>query len=239
MTRFLLSAAIAACAFSPAAFAQTAGSGGGDTYRPDLQSGQGHWFVAGNVGRTDGGTAGRFGTGDFNVFESRDGRKTGYGLVGGYRWKVSPAWGVGIEGGYSDLGNLRVRNVFRDDSVDQTDSTNALRGWQVGANARVNINPAWYVGMRGGYFRASDNDMRYYNRVGEDLRLDSGRRDGRNSWYAGVGTGWNVTDRFSLGVHYDYFRAKAGEVRDPDTGARFDGPKRSTALLSLTGEYMF
>ena len=153
--------------------------------------------------------------------------------------KVSPAWGVGIEGGYSDLGNLRVRNVFRDDSVDQTDSTNALRGWQVGANARVNINPAWYVGMRGGYFRASDNDMRYYNRVGEDLRLDSGRRDGRNSWYAGVGTGWNVTDRFSLGVHYDYFRAKAGEVRDPDTGVRFDGPKRSTALLSLTGEYMF
>src|SRR5690606_6767483 len=82
-------------------------------------------------------------------------------------------------------------------------------------------------------------NARYYNRVGEELRLESGRRDGRNSWYAGVGTGWNVTDRFSLGVHYDYFRAKSGDLRDPDTGVTFDGPKRSTALLSLTGEYAF
>ena len=66
-----------------------------------------------------------------------------------------------------------------------------------------------------------------------------GRRDGRNSWYAGVGTGWNATENFSVGVHYDYYRAKAGDVRDPVSGARFDGPKRSTALLGLTAEYAF
>jgi OOP family OmpA-OmpF porin/outer membrane immunogenic protein len=228
-------AALAAFALSPTAAAQS----GSDNYRPDLATGNGHWFVAGNVGRTDGGTATRFGTGDFNLFESREGRKTGYGLVGGYRWKVSPMWGVGIEGGYTDLGNLVVRNAFRDDSIDQSDDTNALRGWQVGANARAHLTPAWYVGLRGGYFRASDNNARYYNRLGEELRLDSGRRDGRNSWYAGVGTGWNVTERFSVGVHYDYFRAKSGELRDPATGIEFEGPKRSTALLGLTGEYTF
>ena len=238
MKKLLIPAAIAAFALSPAAFAQTAAGAGGDTYRPDLQTGDGHWFVAGNVGRTDASTGSRFGSGDFD-FQSRDGSKTGYGLTAGYRWKVSPMWGVGIEGGYSDLGNLRVRNAFRDDSVDQTDSTNALRGWQLGANARVNINPAWYVGMRGGYFRASDNNADYYNSVGQDLGLESGGRDGRNSWYAGVGTGWNATERFSVGVHYDYFRAKSGDLRDPVTGVEFEGPKRSTALLSLTGEYTF
>lgn len=235
MKRFLFPAAFAALVLSPGAFAQSSG----DNYRPDLQPGSGHWFVAGNVGRTDGGTATRFGTGDFNVFESREGRKTGYGLVGGYRWKVAPAWGVGIEGGYTDLGNLVVRNAFRDDDINQREDTNALRGWIVGANARVHVTPAWYIGARGGYFRASDNNARYYNRLGEDLRLESGRRDGRNSWYAGVGTGWNVTDQFSVGLHYDYFRAKSGEFRDPDTGGRFDGPKRSTALLGMTAEYTF
>lgn len=238
MYKLLIPAAVAALALSPIANVQ-AQARGGDNYRPDLQIGEGHGFIAGNVGRTDGGTAGRFGTGDFNLFESREGRKTGYGLAGGYRWKISPMWGLGVEGGYTDLGNLVVKNAFRDDSVDQRDDTNALRGWHVGGNARAHFTPAWYVGLRGGYFRASDNNADYYNSVGQDLGLESGGRDGRNSWYAGVGTGWNVTDRFSVGVHYDYFRAKSGDLRDPATGIEFEGPKRSTALLSLTGEYTF
>ncbi|TKS54959.1 autotransporter outer membrane beta-barrel domain-containing protein [Luteimonas yindakuii] len=235
MKKSMLPVVLAAIALSPAAFAQS----GGDTYRPDLAVGEGNWFVAGNVGRTDGGTADRFGTGDFNVFESREGRRTGYGLAAGYRWKLAPAFGLGIEGGYTDLGNLEVRNAFRDDSVDQRDDENALRGWHVGGNARWHVTPAWYVGARGGYFRASDNSATYYNSVGQDLGLESGGRDGRNSWYAGVGTGWNATENFSVGLHYDYFRAKSGDLRDPVSGVTFEGPKRSTALLGLTAEYAF
>ncbi|MCD9031152.1 outer membrane beta-barrel protein [Luteimonas sp. Y-2-2-4F] len=237
MKKLLLPAALAAATLSAPAFAQDRLAG--DTYRPDLQVGQGHWFVAGNVGRTDGGTADRFGSGDFHVFESRDGRKTGYGLVTGYRWKIGERWGLGLEGGYSDLGNLRVRNAFNDDAVNQRDSENALRGWHVGGNTRFHVTPAWYISARGGYFRASDNDADYYNSVGQDLGLESGGRDGRNSWYAGVGTGWNATENFSIGVHYDYFRAKSGDLRDPVTGIEFEGPKRSTALLGLTAEYAF
>ncbi len=72
MKKLMIPTALAAALCVPAAFAQT-----GDTYRPDLQTGQGHWFVAGNVGRTDGGTAGTFGSGDFNLFRSADGRRTG------------------------------------------------------------------------------------------------------------------------------------------------------------------
>lgn len=234
MKKSVICAALATALVAPAAFAQS-----GDTYRPDLQVGQGNGFVAGSIGRTDGGTAGRFGTGDFNVFESRDGRKTGYSVVGGYRWKVSPAMGIGIEGGYADLGNIVVRNAFRDDDVNQRESTNALRGPLLGANLRANINPDWYVGARGGYFRASDNNISYYNTVGEQLGIDDGRRSGRNSWYAGIGTGWNATENFSVGVHYDYYRAKSGRVNVPDTNISFEGPKRSTAVLGLTAEYAF
>lgn len=231
MKRLILPALLTALV-APAAMAQS-----GDTYRPDLRSGDGHWFIDGTVGRTDGGTADTFGSGNFNLFHGADGRRTAYDLAFGYRWKLGTAWGLGIEGGYADLGNIRVRNVFNDDPVNQRESTNALRGWHVGANARVNVRPAWYIGMRGGYFRASDNDLDYYDSLGQELGLESG--GGRNSWYAGIGTGWNATDRFSIGVHYDYFRARSADVRDPVTGIEFDGPRRSTAVLGVGAELMF
>ena len=236
MKKLAIPAALAAMMFSPLAFAQNTGA---DPYRPSLSVGEGAGFVTGNIGRTDGGTAGRFGTGNFNFLESNEGRETGYGVSGGYRWKVSDRWGVGAELGYVDLGNFRVRNVFNDDPVDQTEARNALRGWTAGANARVNITPEWYVGMRGGYFRASDNTTDYYNTVGQELRVRSGREAGRNSWYAGVGTGWNATENFSIGLHYDYHRAKSGTFIDEDSGVEIDGPKRSTALVGLTAEYAF
>ena len=236
MKKLAIPAALAAMLVSPLAFAQNTGA---DPYRPSLSVGEGAGFVTGNIGRTDGGTAGRFGTGNFNFLESNEGRQTGYGVSGGYRWKVSDRWGVGAELGYVDLGNFRVRNVFNDDPVDQTEARNALRGWTAGANARVNITPEWYVGMRGGYFRASDNTTDYYNTVGQELRVRSGREAGRNSWYAGVGTGWNATENFSIGLHYDYHRAKSGTFIDEDSGVEIDGPKRSTALVGLTAEYAF
>ena len=236
MKKSVICAALVAAMCSPLAFAQ---STSGDAYRPSLSTGDGAWFVSGNVGRTDGGTAGRFGTGNFDFLESNEGRDTGYGVTGGYRWKVSDRWGVGAELGYVDLGNYKVRNVFNDEDVDQTEGRNALRGWTAGANARVNITPAWYVGMRGGYFRASDNSTDYYNTIGQELRVRSGRDPERSSWYAGVGTGWNATENFSIGLHYDYFRAKSGTLVDEDSGAEIDGPKRSTALVGLTAEYAF
>lgn len=236
MKKLTIPLAIAAAIAASTGFAQ---SRAGDAYQPGLQTGEGNWFVAANIGRTDGGTADTFGSGDFNVFRSADGRRTGYGVATGYRWKVGPSWGIGIEGGYTDLGNYKITNVFEDDAVNQRDSENALRGWHVGANARFHVMPAWYIGARGGYFRASDNNARYYNSVGEELGLTSGGRDGRNSWYAGLGTGWNATDNFSVGVHYDYFRAKSGDLRDPATGFEFSGPKRSTALLSVTADFAF
>lgn len=227
----LASAALAALIAAPAAFAQ-------DTYRSDLQVGQGHGFVSGGVGRTDGGSATRFATGDFGIFESRGDRRTGYNINGGYRWKVTPNVGVGVEGGYADLGNLTIRNAIHSADVNQRDSRNALRGFTLGGNARANINPQWYVAGRGGYFRASDNNVTYYNTVGEQLGIDDGRRAGRNSWYAGVGTGYNVNENLSVGVSYDYYRARSGRV-DLGNNISFEGPKRSTAVLGLNAEYSF
>jgi OOP family OmpA-OmpF porin/outer membrane immunogenic protein len=216
-------------------------SDAGGNYQSGQPVGSGNWFLDANVGRTNGNSNGGFGSNanDFNFFNGHRGRRTGYGLLGGYRWKVGQDVGLGIEAGYTDLGNYRLRNVFNSAPVNQRSTTNALRGWLVGLNGRVNLTPQWYVGAHGGYFRANDNNDRYYDTVAQDLGFSSGNRPGRGSWYAGIGTGWDVNEHFGIGVQYDYFHANAGHYRNAATGAQITGLKRSTGMVSLVGEYRF
>ncbi|MEI7037497.1 porin family protein [Fulvimonas yonginensis] len=213
----------------------------GGKYQPDQAVGSGNWFIDANVGRTSGNSNGGFGSdaGDFNFFNGHRGRRTGYGVLGGYRWKVGQDIGLGVETGYTDLGNYRLRNAFNSDPVNQRSTTNALRGWLVGANARLALTPQWYLGAHAGWFRANDNNHRYYDTAAQELGFTDGDRAGRGSWYAGIGTGWDIDQHFGIGVQYDYFHANAGHYTNPATGARVDGPKRSTGIVSLTGEYRF
>ncbi|MGF6493665.1 outer membrane immunogenic protein [Luteibacter sp. 621] len=223
------------------AFAQdnTAVSG---NYQPSQSVGSGNWFIGANVGRTNGSDTGGFGsdTNGFNFLHGEKGRRTGYGVLGGYRWKVGPDLGLGLEAGYTDLGNYRVKNVFESgQDVDQKSERDALRGWMLGANMKLNLVPQWYITMHGGYFRSNDNGHNYNNSFGQDLGLSSGGRPNRGSWYAGIGTGWDINEHFGVGVSYDYFHANAGKLVDNTTGATQPDLKRSTGLLSLAGEYRF
>jgi OOP family OmpA-OmpF porin/outer membrane immunogenic protein len=224
------------------AFAQdTASAPASGNYQPSQAVGSGNWFIGANVGRTNGNDDGGFGSkaGGFNFLKGEHGRRTGYGLLGGYRWKVGQDLGLGVEAGYTDLGNYRVKNVFNSGEVNQRSSTNALHGWLVGVNGRLNLVPQWYLSAHGGYFRASDNGTNYNNSVGQNLGLSNGGRPGRGSWYGGVGTGWDINEHASVGVAYDYFHANAGKVRNDATGEIGPDFKRSTGIVSLTGEYRF
>lgn len=214
----------------------------GGNYLPSQPVGSGNWFIGANVGRTNGSDTGGFGSGNgsgFNFLKGEKGRRTGYGVLGGYRWKVGQDLGLGLEAGYTDLGNYRVKNVFNSQDVNQRSTTNALRGWLVGVNGRINLMPQWYISTHGGYFRANDNNNNYNNSLGQDLGLTSGGRSGRGSWYAGVGTGWDINQNVSLGVNYDYFHANAGKIKNTTTGEVTQGLKRSTGIVSLSGEYRF
>jgi OOP family OmpA-OmpF porin/outer membrane immunogenic protein len=213
----------------------------GGNYQASQAVGSGNWFIDANVGRTNGNSSGGFGNNasSFNFFKGDRNRRTGYGLLGGYRWKVGPDLGLGVEAGYTDLGNFRLRNVFNSQPVDQRGTVNALRGWLVGVNGRINLAPQWYLSAHGGYFRANDDNGRYYNSLGQQLGFDNGRRPDRGSWYAGIGTGWDVSEHFGVGVQYDYFHANAGQITDPVSGTRMNGLKRSTGMVSISGEYRF
>lgn len=224
------------------AFAQDgAAAPAGGNYLPSQPVGSGNWFIDANVGRTNGNGNSGFGSngGSFNFLHGEKGRRTGYGLTGGYRWKVGQDLGLGVELGYTDLGNFRVKNVFNSQDVNQRTTTNALRGWLVGVNGRINLMPQWYLGARGGYFHGNDNHNNYNNSLGQDLGLSSGGNSGRGGWYAGIGTGWDINEHFGVGVHYDYFKVSTGKIKDDATGVETSDLKRSTGIVSLTGEYRF
>lgn len=242
MSKTLFAVAFAAASLvALPAFAQDTAAPQGN-YLPSQPVGSGNWFIDGSVGRTDNGDTGGFGGdfgSDFGYQHSQRGRMTGYGLVGGYRWKVGPDLALGLEAGYTDLGNFKVQNAFHAHDVDQTDATNALHGWLVGVNGRINLSPQWYLSARGGYFHANDYDHSYAYGAAEDFGSFTTTRPGHDSWYAGVGTGWDISEHWGIGVSYDYYHASAGKIINTVTGEQTADLKRTTGIVSITGEYRF
>ncbi|CAM5234127.1 porin family protein [Rhodanobacter lindaniclasticus] len=179
----------------PAAFAQNASADNGG------------WFINGNVGRT---------AIDHGPYDDHD---TGYALNAGYRWSLAPKFALGAEVGYNDLGNIRAKNIFNGDPV-VARTKSQLHGWTVGANARLDMTPSWYLSGRAGLYSWSghglSNDVNPIRKSLDD-----------NSWYAGAGIGYNVTPQLSVGVNYDYFDASKNHV------------DLSTDMVSASVEYRF
>lgn len=176
-------------------------------FQPGQPIGSGNWFLNGSVGQA------HMRVGPYND------HPTTYAINGGYRWKVGPDVGLGVEVGYNDLGNFKLKNAFNSDDVNLTDRRNALRGWTAGVNGKINVWQGLYVSGRAGVYGWKDHG--YANQ-------DINRHDlDQVDWYAGVGTGYDFNPHFSLGLSYDYYRANKDRV----------GLTSDTA--SLTAEYRF
>jgi len=165
------------------------------------------FFVNGSVGHS------YFGSGQ------NKGSDTGYQINGGYRWALAPGFALGPEIGYNDLGNIRVKNVFNSQPV-VSDNKASLHGWNVGANAKYNFTPNWYVAARTGLY-AWDGDG-----MSRGLTPISTGRSG-DGYYGGLGVGYDFSRRFGVGIGYDYYRAKKHDVN------------LSTGLLSAQAEVRF
>ncbi|HZX70080.1 MAG TPA: porin family protein [Rhodanobacter sp.] len=240
MKKTLLSLALVAASvgLAPATFAQDAQPASGN-YQSSQPVGSGNWFIDGSVGRTDGYSktsdfGSGFGSGSGNVFSNKNDRRTGYSVLGGYRWKAGSDLGLGLEAGYADLGNYKLSNIGSSGSVNQSSTQNALHGWMLGANGRINLLPQWYIGAHAGYFHANNNGGAYNDSLSQDL-FHGGNRGG---YYAGLGTGWDINQHFGLGVKYDYYHASAGNIHDVPTNTDF-AVRRSTGIVSLDAEYRF
>jgi OOP family OmpA-OmpF porin/outer membrane immunogenic protein len=177
------------------AFAQTA---------PSDNSG---WFLGAKVGQAN------LNKGNY------DGNDTGYAINGGYRWAVAPNTALGVEAGYNDLGNIKLKNAFNSNPV-VADPKSKLHGWTFGVNGKYNFTPNWYATARTGIYQwkghGISNDQNPLYRS-----LD------KTDWYGGVGFGYDFTNNFSLGLNYDYYQAKKDHLN------------LSTNLVSVGAEYRF
>lgn len=165
------------------------------------------WFVNANVGRT------MINQGPYN------GHDTGYALGGGYRWSLAPNFALGAELGYNDLGNIRASNIFNGQPVVDPRKSQ-LHGWTVGANGRVDLNSSWYLSGRAGLYSWNGHGL---SNNSNPIRYGINN----NSWYAGAGIGYNISDNLSVGLHYDYFDARKHNVN------------LSTDMVSASFEYRF
>lgn len=191
-----LAIAAAAIAASPVAFAQSA--------PPPYQDG---WFANAQVGRSHM---------DHSVYQGHD---TGYQLTGGYRWAVAPSVLLGVEGGYNDLGNIKVSNAFRSGDVfNRTQSE--LHGWMLGGNGHFSVAPNWYVSARAGLYQWKGHGL---SNNANPLRRSLDKTD----WYSGVGFGYDFSNRVSVGLNYDYFHANKDRVN------------LSTDMVSVGAAYRF
>lgn len=202
-----------ACALP--AFAQdTAGSTdttvtttGSGNYQPSQPVGSGNWFLSGSVGQS------HLYQGPYND------HPTTYAINGGYRWKVGQDLGLGVEAGYNDLGNFKVKNAFNSSDVNLTSQRNALRGWTAGVNGRIDVYRGLYVSGRAGVYGWKGHG---YN------NQDINRHDlNKVDYYAGAGVGYDINEHFGLGLSYDFYHAKK------------QGVSLSTDTASLTAEYRF
>ena len=136
---------------------------------------------------------GRYGRSDFDG----SGKDVALGVNGGYRWGA-----FGLEGGYVDLGSLDHGYAVIDGPGSGTSglhSDSDVSGWTLGVNGHFNLDPNWYLSARAGLFHwKSDMDL---------AGTTANARFSGNDWYAGVGVGYDFSERFGLGLNYDRYRA--------------------------------
>ncbi len=187
---------VAAFAVAPV-FAQDTTSAGADS----------GFFVNGSVGHS------YFGSGQ------NSGNDVGYVLNGGYRWALAPGFALGPEVGYNDLGNVTLHNVFNTQPV-VANGKASLHGWTLGANAKYNFTPNWYVSAHTGLYEWTGRGVtRGISPL--DIHRDS------DGYYGGVGVGYDISRNWGVGVGYDYFRAQKRDLN------------LSTGLLSANVEVRF
>jgi opacity protein-like surface antigen len=198
---------IAAFALATAGFitlpasAQTAGG----NYQPSQPVGSSNWFIRGGVG-------------EGHMADAPYGNHpTSYDLSGGYRVKVGPDLGFGIELGYNHMGTTqwKVGNPSAPFTKRQD-----MHGWTAGFNGRINLWQGLYWSGRAGAYA--------WEAHGYNDQFDRKHQSG-TSWYVGTGVGYDFNERFSLGLAYDYYKADMSR----DYGVR------STDSLSVSAEYRF
>jgi OOP family OmpA-OmpF porin/outer membrane immunogenic protein len=174
-------------------------------FAADNGAGNGGFFVNGNIGQS-------------NLSKGAyDDNDTGYGANVGYRWALNPSVALGVEGGYTNLGNFDPKDGLGALGIARA----KVDGWNLGVNGHFNITPNWYVSARGGLFHGDVKGGYFAGPV--PVYVD----DTSNKYYAGAGFGYDFSNNLSVGVNYDYYKVNK------------DGLNLDPSLVSVSAEYRF
>ncbi len=182
------------------------------SHAQDIQTEVVDFFVNGNIGQSNLSKG---------IYDDND---TGYGANVGYRWAINPAVALGIEGGYTDLGKFDTKNSFTGIGASRA----SVKGWTAGVNGHFNLTPEWYLSGRAGLFRADVQGLAQGGVSVNPLATSYTYVDDTSTkYYAGAGFGYDFSNRFSVGLNYDYFKADK------------DNLKLDPSLVSVSAEYRF
>lgn len=165
------------------------------------------FFVNGTVGHS------YFGSGQ------NSGSDKGYAIAGGFRWALGSNFALGPEVGYNDLGNVRLQNLVHSGPVIAAGKA-ALHGWTVGANAKYNLTPNWYLSARTGLYAWNGHG------ASNDIDPVDVHRNA-DGYFGGVGVGYDFSRSVGVGLGYDYYRARKSDIN------------LSTGLLGVNAEVRF
>lgn len=153
------------------------------------------FFVSGALGAADGRLDGPY------AGDRRDGSDIAGAVRVGAIWQGSIAWG--FETGYVDLGKVSEQYVVNLANVRNEAHT---RGTLLGGNATYRFDAPWYLSARSGFVH-SWTDLRA-SASGSGVTAPGATASG-NGWYLGVGGGYDISERASVGLHYDFYHLKA------------------------------
>jgi OOP family OmpA-OmpF porin len=141
-------------------------------------------------------------------------RDRALGLLMGYRWTATASLHLGVEAGYSDLGEATSRSDTVVHIVGQTitanrDSSEKARAALLGVNAKWDLPGNWTATAHAGMARyRTDFDISDVETISgaPDVKSHHDSSDSNNDYYYGVGVGYDFTPHLGLMLAFDEFR---------------------------------
>lgn len=154
----------------------------------------------------------------------RDGNDVASAIRVGVRWRGRVS--LGIETGLIYLG--RFSDSYNLPGASVHDQVRVSAGL-LGVTATYRADAPWYISARAGLLHGW---LDVSSQVKPPIYVVSGNGEtAGNGWYAGVGGGYDINDRFSVGAHYDFHHLNASR-----NGMRMDGHV-GTLMLQLEYRY--
>jgi opacity protein-like surface antigen len=170
------------------------------------------FFVDGKVGQSDYHYSNR----DFH-----DTKDVSSNVMFGYRWSPEQRFYIGPELGYIDLGKIGQSANYNFGSISEHDHYGIQsKGALLGVNTKWDLGDRWYLTAHAGVSRLrSETKLDYsfsdgYPAGGYHVKEDA------NSWYAGLGVGFDINRAIGFGLAYDNYSLKYdnGDYRKTDVG---------------------